>query len=355
MKKITITMLLLAAATGISAQPAMTSTMKYVDIVPSEITYDGKSLFFMADEQMYDDGIRPTKIELLDDELNPVKTFSPQSIEKEKVTTIRERAASYILVDDGDGNTHEEFDGYNGEWQEERKAEPVVFSCETFSLYGNVQNINDNYVVYSQTFFNSDEVWEYLASRVEILTTVKEEDRDGDGDVDRVVTTETPRRTEWDVVTESGKVLFSITPEYKDVKSDYQGFYLNGYIVNDKKYLVVIHDWLGDTGVEYEYFFYRFANGSMQSVKQMAVPGGMRVSPAVADRNETITVNLDQTAERLSEVVVANAAGQTVYRTAIQPGECTVKVPASALGQGLNMITVMKYKGKAQTCKVIRK
>ena len=79
----------------------------------------------------------------------------------------------------------------------------------------------------------------------------------------------------------------------------------------------------------------------------------MRVFPSVADRSQTITVELGE-GNNATEVQVVNSVGQVMKTVAVQPGQREVKLRASDLNSGMHIVGTRSRVGQG-ACKIIVK
>lgn len=123
-------------------------------------------------------------------------------------------------------------------------------------------------------------------------------------------------------------------------------------IINDKKFLRSV---VGDGNDRGTYHYYYSIDPNTNSIKQIGEPVKASVKPTVIGRNETLTVELGDFENSNNTITVHDAAGKTVYQTTVPAGQQTVQINASALSQGLNVVSVKGKKGRGESCKVIVK
>ncbi|MBQ8336396.1 MAG: T9SS type A sorting domain-containing protein [Bacteroidaceae bacterium] len=78
----------------------------------------------------------------------------------------------------------------------------------------------------------------------------------------------------------------------------------------------------------------------MQKVRE--IRGNMNIRPTVADRNEEITITLNDEDDTERELIITGVNGQLVERRAINTGENTVKVKAAMMRSGMYNFTIQK-------------
>ena len=245
---------------------------------------------------------------------------------------------------------------YGGNWVERKEYNAYSTNSIIELGIGNCENSlsGDEFVQATQTLFNNDEAYEYICPIHETHQSgeVRKEDRDGDGEIDRYETSYSVYVTGFKVISESGATLSTVSFGNNLVSRNY--YYSNLITINDKRYLQfgVSEFSNGSYGASYNIFYKIDRNAS--SIRQMGAPVKTKVYPTVADRNETITVEVGgNAADR--EVFVHNAAGQTVFRQTVPAGQTTVQVNAAMLSRGLNVVSVKSGKGGSEACKVIVK
>lgn len=246
---------------------------------------------------------------------------------------------------------------YGDNWVERKEYDAYGNGRYSFIKLGigNCENSlsSDEYVLATQTLFNNDEAYEYICPVLETRQQgeVRKDDRDGDGEIDRYETYYSIYATGFKVISESGAILSTVSFGNNLVTGS---TYQNLITINDKRYLRFdVHELSnGISGASYNIFYKIDRNAS--SIRQMGAPIKTKVYPTVADRNETITVEVGgNAADR--EVFVHNAAGQTVFRQTVPAGQNTVQVNAAMLSRGLNVVSVKSGKGGSEACKVIVK
>ena len=201
----------------------------------------------------------------------------------------------------------------------------------------------------TQTLFNSDSKYEYLAPILEPKLTSTQNlmgyTTDSPNEQTVVGTRETYTMI-WKGVkvmdedgTELNRILFNLEDDIA-----FNSFF-NTYIMDlgTKKYIAVF------TGNKFlVYSFDDISTGA----RLVTMTQGPRVSPTIANRSDMITVELEGENRNGREVSVVNAAGQTVMKTMIPAGQKSTQINASALNQGLNLLNI---KGEQGATKIIIK
>lgn len=193
----------------------------------------------------------------------------------------------------------------------------------------------------TQTLFNTDDKYEYVRGIYQQTTDTYEEDRDDDGEVDMITTYYDSEMVGFEIVNTDGDVLQSIS-----AKSPSLDLSFSLLTINDKCYLVVGEEEY-DT---YESYWYALNSGSNTGLTMVQTPFDMRVSPTMARRSQSITIETgDELKNRVVNIV--DASGKSVWRQIIPAGQKSIRVNASKLSKGLNVVNVDGK--KEQSVKVI--
>lgn len=242
---------------------------------------------------------------------------------------------------------------YTGEWGEKVEVEDDAYTDTrnpfTEIWFKDYDNSGAEYdAVISQTLFNSDSKFEYLSPIYDKYESVYEEDRDGDGEIDKIYYNEDECVSGYKIMSEDGTELARFMVE--------DGYRSNGeasiFIFNGRTYLSAYIYAANDEDHNGYSQIYELVAGS-SGVNAIKAVGRVSVSPRVADRNQDITVSAEGTGVR--EVVVTNAAGKTVYKSKVAAGQSTVRINSGVLSSGLNVVSVKANDGKSENCKVIVK
>lgn len=224
------------------------------------------------------------------------------------------------------------------------------------------------YLPFSQAFFNDDERFEYVRYKAEIvegywgatdiapmdddslhaLFGISDSDRDGDGEVDRLMTRFGVKRTGLEVVAEDGTVIYSFPlPETCEDNASIEFFKSDNHILAQ-----VGFNWRNDEGrYVHTVRFYRI-DKSAGVPKMIKEENHISLAPNPASKGTPVEINLPAS-ESSRLVRVANMNGARVYATAIAPDATKVMVPTSSLASGMYLISVIENGGVIETCKVI--
>lgn len=184
--------------------------------------------------------------------------------------------------------------------------------------------------------FNDDDAYEYIMPLRETVVTEEES-----------YTSKTTRITGFSIMSENGTALQTVNFNDGD---DYQECDFNLYKLGRNVYLVA-EPYTGSP--EDKLYLYRVTPTST-GVNSLTAVMTVNVSPRMADRSESFTVDLGQGGNAARTVTVTNAAGQTVWRQTVPAGQTQVTISAARLGKGLNVVNVSGGKQK-ESCKVIVK
>ena len=298
--------------------------------IPQEFSIDGTSklLFTLEEETDVDYGYNP----------EPSKVNVPvgyriinQDLEVEK--EIKLLAASEAI------NTRIIETAENGSWVESKRYQDVN-DCTPF----NFRSANSNSataVALSQTLFNNDDKYEAIVPIYggEIIFQ-----REGS-------TSRTIYRnyvvTALKIVNEAGETLHTLS-------AGDDSFFHKSYDdcvfikIGDKIYLSIA---MGSTNTDNEYWEddctgYRWyeickETNSINFVRETR--GSMNIRPTVANRNELITITLnDENSNAARELIITGVNGQLVDRRDIPAGENTVTVSAAMMRSGMYNFTLQK-------------
>lgn len=226
---------------------------------------------------------------------------------------------------------------YAGDWEEISRSKYTAgepWYCELYDFENN-GNTADLGFVLTQTLFNNDEKYEFIVPTVTNgeMYVLSSYDYDGNGEDDHR-TVQYGKTSGFSIVSEDGTVLQTVTGDCPE-NNDY-GMILK---INGKLYLGV--EWYRD-GMDYTDFYKIDPQAS--SITRMGTIEGVSVSPTIAESSQDITVELGE-GSNAQEIVVVNAAGQTVKRISVSAGQRQVKFNAGSLGRGMNVVNTRGAKG----------
>lgn len=199
----------------------------------------------------------------------------------------------------------------------------------------------------SQTLFNDDDKYEFILPEMAVFeTTYKNWWSDETGDT-IFVTNYEHRVIGYKIVSEDGTLLHKIIlNEEKDPDMECSAYIMS---IGEKNYLVIYYRASGteDNIIEgYEvtrfYEIKKDSNGAnIQKVREMS--GSMIIRPTVANRDEQITITLNEENSNVArELIVTGVNGQLIERRDIPAGKNTVRISASMFSSGMYNFTLQK-------------
>ena len=239
---------------------------------------------------------------------------------------------------------------YSGEWVESTEEYNDYVNRFPRVEYNTAQGSVDASL--TQTFYNDDEKYEYLVYTIGISELSEEKDRDNDGEVDEIYIYKIPYAKGFTIMNEDGETLSSVDFDENFRLYDSYSVLINIMLINGKKYISfpgsIVSD---DQEISVRAIYSIDSNNS--GIRKVMTTKGLRVSPTIADRSQTITVELEGDSSKSHEVRVVNAAGQTVKEAVIPAGQRSISLSASELGHGMNIVNVNGKQGG--NCKIIIK
>ena len=218
---------------------------------------------------------------------------------------------------------------YDEYFTKQREFKTIQINSQESNKYCSVEYYNYDeggvkyaYIIISQTLFNSDEKYEYLSPIYDI---------------------EKNYYTGINVASEDGTILQTIN------FGNYYSYNISGEIhlnvINGKKYLFI--DYMRKTdSTDPTTFIYRIDSETSQINFVAKHEGTLNIHPRVADRSDMITVELNEEGDNgIREIIVSNAAGQTITRVPVEKGQKSVTIPASELSRGMNIVDAIDRKG----------
>ena len=334
--KILITMALAACCASAKAQvvndgnATKFDNLSGYDIIPSKFTKDGKSLFVVS--RANNDNFW----EIYDNDLKEIASIGTDGVAFTTYKIIKRRDPS-------------------GEWTEERDDTENYVGISSLVYMDNSFEAFFGAPVFrlTQTLFNDDDNYEYITPTFGYVQRDEwdsyQDDRDGDGEIDFICDYYKSHMSGFKIKSSDGSTLQTVD--------------LNGYIIDfsydfvlvnmdEKLYLGMFDVYSYDSEETFSIFFPINKTGT--GINPLGAPVKMKVSPRMADRSQSFTVELDGESNAEREVIVVNSAGQTVWKQKVPAGQRTVTIGAARLGKGVNVVRVNGGKG-AESCKVIVK
>lgn len=239
-----------------------------------------------------------------------------------------------------------------GNWVETSKRSST---CRIPSLfYISETHDDESYDMISQTLFNND-------AKYEIIIPVY------GGEFIESNSNNSSSRTVYknyavtsvNIVSETGEILQTINAEENE-------FFFPGY---DDSYIIKIGNktyfvlGVGNVTVEHYYWFenadyYRWyeickETNSVNFVRETR--GSMNIRPTIANRDEQITITLDDDNNVARELIITGVNGQLVERRTIPVGERTIQMNAAMMRSGMYNFTLQKKGEVVDNGKVIVK
>lgn len=273
---------------------------------------------------------------IYDENFEEIKSFKVPSPEFTSYTIVRRRGA---VTDPSTGVVT-----YTGEWEitrENASNSGLYFPCQSLSLRTEVEGrsilqSNDVRFVLTQTLFNEDEKFEYLYETYEVKESPsgkRENDRDGDGQIDEVISYYYPYPTGLEIRQDDGTVIFRHDNEY-----DAGGAIL--YYVGGKTFMVV-YEHSSET-YRYKYTVYSVVKETSDISYVKSVSGHLRTYPNPVRKGGMVTIELpvEGTAGVERDVRITSMDGRTLMRKQVGAGERTIQVPLQGMASGVYNFTL---------------
>ena len=197
----------------------------------------------------------------------------------------------------------------------------------------------------SQTLFNDDDKYEFILPEMAVFETTYKDWWDETGTT--FVTNYEHRVIGYKIVSEDGTILHKIIlNEEKDPDMECSAYIMS---IGEKNYLVIYYRASGTEdnfkeGYEVTRFYEikKDSNGAnIQKVREMS--GSMIIRPTVANRDEQITITLNEENSNVArELIVTGVNGQLIERRDIPAGKNTVRISASMFSSGMYNFTLQQ-------------
>lgn len=190
--------------------------------------------------------------------------------------------------------------------------------------------------VISQGLFNDDDKYEFLLPEFAVFESTQE---NWNGTL--VTTTYTHKPIGYKIVSEDGATLHSLI--INEEKDPDLRCYASVTSIGDKIYLLV-ESYSNSSDYEVTRFYEIKKNASGTSIEKVReMRGSMNIRPTVANRDEEITITLnDENSNAARELIITGVNGQLVDRRDIPAGENTVTVSAAMMRSGMYNFTLQK-------------
>ena len=245
------------------------------------------------------------------------------------------------------GDDTEEVERYNS------RIESILHTDEIYYIDFE-SGFTEKYTTITQNLFNDDDKYEYILPELALFTETRYDEYSN-----RTITEEEYRCIGYKIVSEDGTVIHKMTiNETKEENIDCWGYLLK---FGEKFYFVIEKEESEESEGKTEYtdttYFYEIKkNGSSSSIEKVReIRGSMNIRPTVADRNEEITITVNDDNNVARELIVTSVNGQLIERRAIPAGENTIKVNAAMMRSGMYNFTLQKKGEIVDNGKVIVK
>ena len=272
---------------------------------------------------------------IYDENFEEIKSFNVPSPEFTAYTIVRRRGA---VTDPGTGVLT-----YTGEWETAREESipGLYFPCQSLSLRTEIEGrsilqSNDVRFVLTQTLFNEDEKFEYLYETYEVKESPsgkRENDRDGDGQIDEVISYYGVYPTGLEIRQDDGTVIFRHDNEYG--AGDAILYYVGG------KTFMVVYEQSSET-YRYKYTVYSVAKETSDISYVKSVSGHLRTYPNPVRKGGMVTIELPEgrIAGVERDVRITSMDGRTLMCKQVGAGERTIQVPLQGMASGVYNFTL---------------
>lgn len=282
---------------------------------------------------------------------------------------------AYLDMSNKYGYTHNyaiQISIYNGEWKSHTTEHEAVSNFYTPRCI-DVTAINHwnggLYLPFSQTFFNEDEKFEYVRYKAEIaeggnlnnggispppsaeevLFGITSTDRDGDGEDDCISTSYGIHRTDIEVVSENGDVIYTF-PMPDNCEGDAE---IKFYKSNDNMLAEASFNWYNNQN---EYMqtirFYRI-DKSTGKAKVIREETHISAYPNPLVQGESVVIDLPASTSGQRTVTVTTSGGKTVFKKVVQEDLNKISIPTNHLASGLYLLTLTAGTTTVESCKII--
>lgn len=240
---------------------------------------------------------------------------------------------------------------YTGEWVVvyESKTKIRPSSICFVDLDNGVSDYLDGAYL-TQTLFNDDDKYEYLYPNYTLEESSEEDDRDGDGIVDRITTLWDVKLTSYDVLNLDGEKVGNLPIQ----GTTYDSSTIKLCKWNNKYYFCYYDEMENEVGEEVGYDCYYQFTPKTTEIKKIDAPVMFRMMPQVAKRNETVEIEIAEEAiENGGEIVVTDMSGRKVYTRTVRNGEKTLNMPVNRLSSGVYGVSFITKGKKIESSKLI--
>lgn len=205
-------------------------------------------------------------------------------------------------------------------------------------------------VTITETLFNNDEKYEFCLPIMDVFTE--------EGSYSDYYQTQTIHHRYvpigYKIVSEDGTVLQEII--VNEARDNNLSIYAVVMHLGDNTYFVIT-TYGGESGKDADMTYIYEINKNTNSIQKVReVKGSMRVTPTVANRNEEITISIDDDNNNVErELIITGVNGKLIEKCTIPAGENTFKVNAGMMRSGMYNFTLQKKGNVVDNSKVIVK
>lgn len=247
---------------------------------------------------------------------------------------------------------------YDGDWIEEQDRYYIDDIGVEFNDLTNPNSFaagDGGFGYITQTLFNTDSKYEYLHPRYTLKEEIEEEDRDGDGDVDYICIHRDTQYQGMDVLSEDGSVVLSYT--FEQPSNSMEECSICIFEGGQKYIFFYLYDWDDMTDDDRSVIeIHTIGSNSSQITRVTDNNTLMRLLPAMARKNTTVTVELnEEAAKNGGQLMVSDMSGRIVYRTTVSAGESSIRVPLNRMNSGVYNVVLLHKGTKIENSKLIIK
>lgn len=236
-----------------------------------------------------------------------------------------------------------EYKDYNGKWVTyENLSEEIIYPCE-LSYQNDQFQYSTLYI--SQSYFNNDEVYEYIRPITKVIDYTIEEDENHDGTTDRITTYYDRHISGYKIMSDNGTTLQTIElPEEMDGYSSCALLELG-----DNKYLGVSGRIFQEDSDEPRYVTLYYHIPSDGSRLQLVRREESKVKAAQDGKNLIISFDGDCSYDNIE---LFDAAGRKALGRNIDSTAKEASVNISDLSQGTYILRATSQSGEKMSCKI---
>lgn len=210
--------------------------------------------------------------------------------------------------------------------------------CECGNLIGE----NPDLFV-TQTLFNDDDAFEYF-------TVDEKEVIVGEGEQEYSHTVHTCLKVMSDNGTELARITFDkficrLDPTIIRIED-------NNYLVLSCTYFDSSHPWDGGESFQKLYLIDKNPSGQ-DAIREVEMPEGLKAFPALARKNQSVSIELGENAG--GRLLVTSANGSVARQLPVKQGQTSVQLNTRGLASGVYVVSTVNASGKQENCKIVIK